>query len=96
MTPRIHFNIVNKNDLTTCSYDEHVWVKLNLFRRCPELNYYRYIICAQIASDEELKSPLNRYHRQIQVVLSLNELNFIQQNLKLIKTCCAICESFLQ
>ena len=69
MTPHIHFAIVTKNDLTTCWYDEHVWVKLNLFQHCPESNYYRFIICTQIASNEGSKS-LNRYHKQIHVVLS--------------------------
>ena len=69
IAPRIHFAIVTKNDLTTCWYDEHVWVKLNLFQHCPESNYYRLIICTQIASNEGSKS-LNRYHKQIHVVLS--------------------------
>ena len=82
MTSRIHFAIVTKNDLTTWSYNEPVWIKLNLFQHCPESNYYRYAICIQIASDKELKSPLNRYHRQIQVVLSSIRAQFHTKKLE--------------
>ena len=35
----IYYVIVTKTDLTTCWYNEHIWVKLNLFWYCHELNY---------------------------------------------------------